>query len=282
MASQSRWQTASEVWRFAHRHWFVVLIGFTWTALSWAHQEFPSRVPDPTIFALSSVPSFLLLLVTSLYAVWITFSWAHHTVSEVRLQTEMSPRPNIVFVRPRPAFGSMANSAGQKISAYFVRAEFENRRVSSPSTTSLTKPHVRIRYFMENAPEDDDRLFALVREGRIAESPERFDPTRGAISIAEAGMPEVRVGQSMTIDLIVRLDGEVSAHTWSNEGFGQAAFHPGKYTAVIEIEGDNVADTILSRLIINVPETINEYPSVVIPGYVERPSPLALERFGQR
>lgn len=72
-------------------------------------------------------------------------------------------------------------------------------------------------------------------------------------------MNEVRVGQSLTVDLLIRVDGETTAHTWSNEGgsIGQRDFLPGTYVAVIEIEGDNLHETVSQRVRLTVPEDPN-------------------------
>jgi hypothetical protein len=185
----------------------------------------------------------------------------HYELDGLRQQ----PRPNIVFERSRPADGTVAKlGTAQLHDAYFIRAEFENRRRPSPPTTSLERPHVRIRYYQDQ--ETDGIPFALVRDGRIAEAPERVSLAypENMKNASEVALNEIRVGRSMTVDLLVRVKGMSVARTWSDEGgnIGQTGFTPGTYIAVVEIEGDNLTDTVVQRLRIILPDDASEIPTL--------------------
>ena len=168
-----------------------------------------------------------------------------------------SPRPNPVFVCSSPAtsiVSSIDRGVVQQKAAHFARAEFRNQRRPSPVTISLERPHVTIKYY------DVARtLIAQVRDGRIAESRERYEPVfRGgtALIASEARLNEIRVGETFTIDLLVRLDDQLPAHTWSSDSstIGPESLQPGSYKIEVEIEADNITETYRESLIVTIPD----------------------------
>lgn len=181
--------------------------------------------------------------------------WMQHTEIE---RLHMAPRPNVLYVDARPAVGKIFPlDGGSAMEAQFIRAEFENRAQEFPPTAVLDRPHVRIRYY--RVTDSERELIAHVREGRIVESRERFDPSNPSAGLkpaSDVAVEEIRVGGSMTIDLLVRPEGSSTARTWSDDGgnIGQEPFPPGVYIAEIDINASNLGGTVHQNLCVVVPE----------------------------
>lgn len=261
MPTFTRAAASAEIWRHARGRIVIATLLLIYSAWTGAAQQFPALFSTgPLSFLFETVPWWAIALAALLLALWVTFEWGFQEVSELRRRAALVPRPNLIFERARPAFTTLQGDNPQSpiLKAYLLRAEFRNVRRVEPPTCSLVKPHVRVSYY--EGMEPNGELFALVRDGHFSEGPQRYEPLnerREVRSIAEVGLPEIRIGQSVAVDLLVRVDATNEVRTWSNEGasFGQRLFAAGRYTAVVEIEGENLDRTVREQFWIDVPDS---------------------------
>ncbi|HEY5639561.1 MAG TPA: hypothetical protein VIW01_05875 [Dehalococcoidia bacterium] len=189
-----------------------------------------------------------------IFAAVVLFNMAQMQL-QINALTELKPHLVFVGIRDRANVTLTEYSGGQAGSSHvesisassgasFTDAEFRN--YPKNDATSIIRPHISISYYTE-----DGRRVERVLEGRITKTRQRSEDVLAGkpgihLKPQDVRLEEIRVGETVFVDLLMRRPGQSVAHTWSDddETMGRYDFQPGTaYVAGISFNADNMTET---------------------------------------
>jgi hypothetical protein len=256
MENHSRWATLAEVWSHAKAYRVLAGLFFLYAALSAARDEWPdwfeTKIPlvaTPVAWVLDRFPPWLLLAAGLVFALYVTFDWAHRTVGALRIR-----QPRIAFERDWYRETTVRRQVGVNMWQSAGLGRFQGVRLTNQSrpgerAQTARKVHARV-WFYDAAGEVSMELSTA----RWTKNPEGYQAPESAIEAIDM-IP----GSPCDLDLLVRINDDSTAQGWTNTGAAQSGtLPPGDYHASVHLNSDDFIDEQIYEFAVSVPSDATE------------------------